>query len=120
MIEEISGRIHDMNLLTDSGTVLDFTPLHAILTNPNYPEMVLPLDTFESRHYDNENYEAILRSLIAEIGGYNIELVAVVCDNCPAQVNGVAQALAFFSRSRHPAYSMPKSHDQSRFYARPS
>jgi hypothetical protein len=96
MIEDLSGRIHYMNLLTDSGTVLGFTALHAVLTNPNYPDSILPLDTFENRNYDGDNYEAFFRSLITEIGGYGIELVAIVCDNCPAQVNGVAQALAFF------------------------
>jgi hypothetical protein len=95
-IDEISGRIHYMNLLTDSGTVLDFSSLHAVLTNPNYPEILLPLDTFENRNNRSEDYEAVFRSLVTEVSGYNIELVAVVCDNCPAQVNGVAQALAFF------------------------
>jgi hypothetical protein len=85
-----------MNLLTDSGTVLDFTAFHAILTNPNYPEMILPLDTFENRHCESENYEAAFRLFIAEVGGSNIELVAVVCDAWPGQVNGVAQAPASF------------------------
>jgi hypothetical protein len=34
--------------------------------------MILPLDTFENRHCDHEKEEAVFRSLIAEIGGYNI------------------------------------------------
>jgi hypothetical protein len=100
MIENLSGRIQSMNLLTDSGTVLGFTALQAILTNPNYPGTILPLDTFENRNYDGHHYEAFFRSLINEIVRYEIEFVAIVCDNCPAQVNGVAQALAFLPNLR--------------------
>jgi hypothetical protein len=52
MVEDLSGRIHSMNLLADSDTVLGLTALQAILTNPNYPGTFLPLDTFENRNYD--------------------------------------------------------------------
>jgi hypothetical protein len=54
-----------MNLLTDSGTVLAFTALQAIPTNPNYPGTILPLDTFENRSYDDDHYEAFFDHLLA-------------------------------------------------------
>jgi hypothetical protein len=95
MVGGLYVRIHCMNLLTDSGTVLGFTALLATLLNPNYPGTILPLDTFENRNYDGGHYEVFFRSLISEIIRYEIELVTIVCDNCLAQVNGVAQALAF-------------------------
>jgi hypothetical protein len=100
MVEDLSGRIHYMNLLTDSGTVLGPTALQAIFRNPNDPGTILPLDIFESRNYDGDHYEAFFRSLISEIVRYKTELVDIGCDNCPGQVNGVAQALASFQISR--------------------
>jgi hypothetical protein len=39
--------VHYVNLLTDAGTVLGFHSLHAVLTNPHYPETMLPLDTYD-------------------------------------------------------------------------
>jgi hypothetical protein len=90
MVENLSGRIRYMNLLTDSGTVLGFTVFQAIPTNPNHPGTIRPRDTFENQNYDGSHYEAFFRSLIGEIVRNEIELVIIVCDNCPAQVNGVA------------------------------
>jgi hypothetical protein len=46
-----------MNLLTDSGTVLGFTALQTILTNPNCPGTILPPDRFESRNYNGDHCE---------------------------------------------------------------
>jgi hypothetical protein len=45
MIADISGRIHEVKLLTDSGTVLGFNVFHTILINPNYLDVLLPLNT---------------------------------------------------------------------------
>jgi hypothetical protein len=61
MVADLFGRIHSMNLLTDSGTVLGFTALQTILTNANYPGTILPLDTFENRNFDGDHYEAFFR-----------------------------------------------------------
>jgi hypothetical protein len=103
MVGDLSGQIHYMDLLTDSDTVLGFTAIQTLLRNPNDPGTILPLDIFESRNYDGchyDHYEAFSRSLISEAVRYKIEPVAIICDNCPAQVNGIAQALAFFQISR--------------------
>jgi hypothetical protein len=96
VVEDLSARIHSMNLLTDSGTVLGFTALQTILTNPNYPGTILSLDAFENRNRDGDHYETFFRSLISETVRCEIELVAIICGNCPAQVNSVAYALDFF------------------------
>jgi hypothetical protein len=93
MITDISGRIHDVNLLTDSGTVLGFNAFRAILVNPNYLDVLLPLDTYEPLNYNSNNCDAVYCELIQQIRQYDIELVSIICDNCPAQINGVAQAL---------------------------
>jgi hypothetical protein len=47
MIADISGRIHYVNLLTDSGTVLGFNAFHAVLVDPNSVDVLLSLDTDE-------------------------------------------------------------------------
>jgi hypothetical protein len=60
MAENLSGRIHYMNLLTDSDTVLVFTAFQAILTNSNYPGTILPLDTFKNCNSDGDQWEAFL------------------------------------------------------------
>jgi hypothetical protein len=95
ILDNISGRIRYVNLLTDSGTVLAFNTLHAVLTNPNYSDVIIPLDTYENRNFTSDDYGQFFQSVITEIQARNLEIVAVICDNCAAQVNGVAQALAF-------------------------
>jgi hypothetical protein len=95
MAKDISDRIYFVSLLADSGTVLGFNSVHAMIVNPNYPRTILPLDTFENHRFTADDYEAFFRNAIKELQHYHIELVAIVCDNCPAQLNGVAQALAF-------------------------
>jgi hypothetical protein len=60
LIEDGSGRIHDMNLLTEAGTVLHFNSLHAVLMNPNYQEAIVPFDTYENRNFTSENSEDFL------------------------------------------------------------
>jgi hypothetical protein len=50
MSDDMAGRIHYMNVLTDSGTVLRFNVLHFLLGNPNYPETIVSLDTYENRN----------------------------------------------------------------------
>jgi hypothetical protein len=43
--------------------------------------------------YNNDNYEAVYCELLQQIRQYDIELVSIICVNCPAQINGVAHAL---------------------------
>jgi hypothetical protein len=57
IMEEIAGRIRDLNLVTDSGTVLRLTALHALQISTSYPETVPSLDFQESAHYTGDNYE---------------------------------------------------------------
>jgi hypothetical protein len=90
MIADISGRILYVNLLTDSGTVLGFNAFHAVLVNPNELDVLLPLDTYENLNYNSNHYEAGYCDLIQQIRQYDIELVRIICDNCPAQIKGVA------------------------------
>jgi hypothetical protein len=96
MMSDFPTRIHYANLVTDAGTVLGFNAFHALLINPNYPDVVIPLDTYENLNFNSENYELAFRELIRQWGRYHVEPVSIICDNCPAQVNGVAQALAFY------------------------
>jgi hypothetical protein len=93
MITDISVRIHFVNLLTDSGTVLGFNAFHAVLVNPNYLDVLLPLDTDKKFNYNKDNYESVYCELIQQIRQSDIELISIICDNCPAQTNRVAQAL---------------------------
>jgi hypothetical protein len=93
MIADISGRIHYVNLLMNSGTILGFNAFHAVLANSNHLDIILALDTDENRNYNTDNYEAAYYELIQQIRQYDIELVSIICDNCPSQINGVAQAL---------------------------
>jgi hypothetical protein len=92
MTADISGRIHYVNLLTGSGTVLGLNAFHAVLVNPNSLDVPLPVDTYENLGHNPDNYEAVYCELIQQIRQYNIELVSMICGNCPAQINGVTQA----------------------------
>jgi hypothetical protein len=67
LIEDISGRTHYMNLLTDPETVLRFNFLHALLMNPNYPEATVPFDTYENRNFTSENYDDFYEDVIKKI-----------------------------------------------------
>jgi hypothetical protein len=67
MITDISGRIHYVNLFTDSGTVLGLNVFHAVLVNPRYLDVVLPLDTYENLDYNSDNYEAVDCELAQQI-----------------------------------------------------
>jgi hypothetical protein len=96
MVMDFSSRIHYANLVTDAGTVLGFNAFHALLSNPNYPDVSLPLDTYENLNFNSENYEQVFRELISQCERSQIDVVSIICDNCPAQVNGVTQALAFY------------------------
>jgi hypothetical protein len=96
MMKDMRTKVCYVNLIADSGTVLRFNAVHAMAVNPNFPANVLPLDTFENRNFTGDDYEAFFRNAIAELTTRGVEVVAVVCDNCPAQLNGVAQALLFF------------------------
>jgi hypothetical protein len=95
MIEDLCGRVCYVNLLTDSGTVLGFNTLHAVLTNPNFPDTIVPFDTYENIRFTAEQYEQFFCDMIQKVTSHGIEIVAIICDNCPAQINGVAQALIF-------------------------
>jgi hypothetical protein len=96
LIEDVSGRIYDMNLLTDAGTILRFNSFHAILMNPNYPEAIDPFHNCENRNFTRENSEEFCEDVIKRIQDSHIEIVAIICDNCSAQVNGVGQSPASF------------------------
>jgi hypothetical protein len=89
MLEDMSERIRYVNILTDAGTVLGFNALHGILVNPHYPETLIPFDTYENRGHTGDDYEEFYKMLINEIRGHELEIVAMICDNCPAQINGV-------------------------------
>jgi hypothetical protein len=96
MIEDARDRLCSVTLLTDSGTVLRFNTLHAVLVNPNFPEAVIPFDVQENLDFDAIHYEEFFKKQIADIRDHGIELVAIICDNCPAQLDGVVDSLAFF------------------------
>jgi hypothetical protein len=96
MLEDARERIKYVNLLTDSGTVHRFNTLHAVLANPNFPEAVIPFDVQENLDFDAIHYEEFFKEQIATIRDAGIELVAIICDNCPAQVDGVGDSLFFF------------------------
>jgi hypothetical protein len=96
LIEDVSGRIYDANLFTDAGIVLDLNSVHAVLMNPNYPEAFFPFDTYENRNFTSENYEKLYKDVIKRIQDSHIEIVTIIYDNYPAQVNGIGQSLAFF------------------------
>jgi hypothetical protein len=96
MLSDVAGRIHYVNLLTDAGTVHNFNALHAILINPHYSEDLIPFDTYENLNYTSNDYEEFYKAIITEIREHELEIVAIICDNCPAQVNGLWQSLAFF------------------------
>jgi hypothetical protein len=83
MIADSSGCIHYVNLLTDSGTVLGFNAFHVVLANPNYLDVLLPLDTYENLNYNGHNYDVVYCELIQHIRQNNIELVRIICDNGP-------------------------------------
>jgi hypothetical protein len=55
-----------MNLLTDSDHILGFAALRTILTSPNLPGIIIPLDTFENRNYDGDNEKAFPGSVITD------------------------------------------------------
>jgi hypothetical protein len=90
MITDISGRSHDVNLLMGSDTVLEFNAFHAVLANPNCLDVLLPLDTYKNLDYNSDGYQAVCCELIQQIRQYDIELINILCDNCPASINGVA------------------------------
>jgi hypothetical protein len=96
MILDTSGRIHYVNLLTNSDAVLGFNALHTVLINPNFPEAVVPFDTYENIRFTGDQYGQFYREIIEATMKQDIEIVAIICDNCPAQVNGLAQAVVFF------------------------
>jgi hypothetical protein len=98
MILYISGRIHDVNLLTDSCTVLGFNALHVVLINSNFPETITRLDTYENVRFTAGQYKRFYRDMIQMVTRHDIEIVAIICDNCLAQVNVLAQALVFFPK----------------------
>jgi hypothetical protein len=65
--------------------------------NPNYPETVLPLDTAENHQFTGDDEKLFFLNMIDELVRREVEVVTIVCEDCPAQVNRVTQALTFRS-----------------------
>jgi hypothetical protein len=50
VLDDMAGRIHHVNVLTDFVTVFKFNALHSLLRNPNYPETIISFDAYEDRN----------------------------------------------------------------------
>jgi hypothetical protein len=94
-LEKFTNEIRYVSFLADSGTVPGFNTVHVMIVNPDYPEKILPLESCDNHGLTGDDYEIFFRENIEFLQKHDLEIVAVVCDNCPAQVNGVAQALVF-------------------------
>jgi hypothetical protein len=66
--------------------------------NPNHSEAIVRFHTYENQNFTSTNYEEFYQDVIKRIQGSHIEIAAIICDKCPAQVNGVGRSLAFFPR----------------------
>jgi hypothetical protein len=95
MSDDITERIHCLNLLTDAGTVVGFKALHPIIMNPHSPNDLIPFDAYENCSDTRNGDEEFFKEMITQIQEHHLELVAIVCDNDPVQVSGVWQSLAF-------------------------
>jgi hypothetical protein len=91
---DISGSIQHVNNLKDSGTVLEYSDtrilgysdtrvlqfdafhaFHAIIVDPNSPEFILTLNTYENLNCNHEKDEVADLELIHQIYDHDIELV---------------------------------------------
>jgi hypothetical protein len=93
--DDITERIHSLNLLTDIDAFLGFNALHVIALNPHHLNDLIPFAAHENCNYTSNGYEKFLKELIRQIPEHNLHFVAVICDNYPAGVNGVWQSLPF-------------------------
>jgi hypothetical protein len=67
-----------VNLLADSGTVLHFNTLHAVLVNPNYRDAVIPFGVCENLDYNGDQYEEFFQDVIRKIHAADLDVVAVI------------------------------------------
>jgi hypothetical protein len=93
ILDDKTGRIHDVNLLIYAGRVLGLNSLQAIVSNPHYPDDLIPFDIWENSNFRSDQYGAFFREMIQPTQNHNPELIAVICDKCLAQVNGLLQSL---------------------------
>jgi hypothetical protein len=60
-LDDIADRIHYVNLLANTGTVLGSNALHAIVLKPHSSNDLIPFDTCENCSYTGNKYEKILK-----------------------------------------------------------
>jgi hypothetical protein len=82
MLDDITGRIHYVSLLTEIGAILGLTSLHAIVLNPHYPDDLILFDIWENCNFRSGQYEMFFHEMIQQTQNQNLELVPVICDKC--------------------------------------
>jgi hypothetical protein len=60
-LEKFANEIRYVSFLADSGTVLGFNTVRAMIVNPNYPEKILPLDSYENHGFTGDDDEIFFR-----------------------------------------------------------
>jgi hypothetical protein len=96
MLDDIAKDIHSLNLLTDTGTVLGFNDVHAIVLNPRYLNVLSPFNTHENCNYSSSECKESFREITRQIPEHSLELVAIICDNCLAQLTGPGRVWHLF------------------------
>jgi hypothetical protein len=61
VLDDITERIHYVNLLGNVGTLLGFNALHVIVLNPHSPSDLISFDTYGDCNYTSFDYEEFLK-----------------------------------------------------------
>lgn len=86
------NRIKFANIIMDTGTINRFKILHFLLTNPNYPSIIWPIDNFENLNFTASDYAYAIQSVIDSLKP-NIQPVAIIADQQSAQVKGICELI---------------------------
>jgi hypothetical protein len=87
--KQYANEIHFVNLLVDAGTVLQARTIHAVLSNPNYPSIVIPFKSEENHNFTSIEYCDFFRRITEAVSTDGFEIAGCIIDNLPAQVRGL-------------------------------
>jgi hypothetical protein len=91
-----------VNLLCDAGTVNNVKVVHCAISNPTRLNEILPLEPYDNDNWTAADYTAFFSETVTDLerrGMSEIEICGIICDNLPAQVNGL---LAFLGIENGP------------------
>jgi hypothetical protein len=106
-VTKIANDIHFLNLSVDAGTVLQFKTVHAVLTNPNFPEVIIPFANYKNHNFTAKDYQLVFANILAETYEQNIEICGVQIENLPAQAKGLTKALSSPANVQNGAIHIP-------------